>query len=368
MAPWGDPGVTEEQLLLETPIAMPTASGGRATGILQRAGFLKRLRFNMLATFNQTAGTGAPSKSGKGPLGAAIDRLTLQANGMLPLIDLSGLMAQNYNEIQNRDGSSLAPVGYDAASNISAAATLMSYSTPATGVVTYTVKFPFEFQLAIPLMINQQKVEWGLWLLQNQSVDLGLQVSWNAPYSAAASPDALYSGGTAVTGSADLANYNISIERSLYSVPAKQSDYPDINWAHQIIEFTQPITANFARFDMPKAGILLRALIYTEDASAAAVEYTDIKNTSWVYGANANPINRTGPFLTHEYLLDYDRYPPKGVIVLDFYKWGGDGLKLVKSTQDLANLRIETNYTATASGKQRIVLDRMVPVARMAGG
>lgn len=364
--PWGDPGITEEQLLLETPIAMPTVAGGRANGTLQRAGFLKRLRMNLLATYAQTASTGAAAKSAKGPLGAAIDRLVLQANGMLPLVDLSGLMAQVYNEVQNRDGSSLAPVGYDAVSNISAAATLLSYTTPATGVVTYTVKYPFEFQMAIPLMINQQKVEWGLWLLQNQTVDLNLQVSWNAPYAAAATPDALYSGGTGVTGAADLANYNLTIERSLYSVPAKQADYPDINWAHQIIEFTQPIASNFARFEMPKAGILLRAVVYTEDAAGAPVEHTDIRNLSWVYGANANPINRTGPFLTHEYLLDYGHYPPKGVAVLDFYKWGGDGLKLVKSTQDLANLRIETNYVATASGRQRIVLDRMVPVARLA--
>lgn len=363
--PWGDPGVTERQLVLETPVSTPGQSGGRVTQILQRAGFLERLRFNLTAEFDQTAATGAPSKSAKGVLGSVIDRIILQANGMLPLVDLSGLMAMMYNEITNRDGSPLAPVTYQSDMNISGAAVLAAYPAPATGATNYIAKQPFEFQMAVPLTVNQQKVEWGLWLLQNQTVDLALQVSWNALSNASASIDALYSGGTGLTGTANLANTKLDIERSLYTVPAKSSDYPDINWAHQIIEFTQPIVSNFARFDIPKAGILLRALIYTEDSSGNPVEYTDIKDMSWVYGANASPIKRTGAFLTHEFLHDYDRYPPKGLAVLDFYKWGGDGLKLVKSTQDLANLRLETNYTSTSTGKQRIVLDRMVPIARM---
>ena len=362
---WGDPGVTERQLVLETPVATPGQAGGRANLILQRAGFLERLRFNLFAELAQSAGTGAPVKSVKGVVGSVIDRIVLQANGMLPLVDLSGLMAMLVNEVQNRDGGPIAPSTFQADLNISGAAVLAAYPAGATGVVTYLAKHPFEFQMAVPLMVNQQKVEWGLWLLQNQTVDLNLQVSWNNLLSAAASVDALYSGGTGVVATTTLAGTRVDIERSLYTVPAKVTDYPDINWAHQQIEFTQPIVSNFARFDLPKAGILLKAIIYTEDANGLPVEYTDIKDLSWVYGANAAPIKRTGAFLTNEFVHDYNRYPPKGIAVLDFYKWGGDGLKTVKSTQDLANLRIETNYTATASGRQRIVLDRMVPIARM---
>lgn len=365
---WGDPGVTERQLIQDTANSLPGNSGGIQTTVLQRAGFLERLRFNLTAEIDQSAATVAGVKSPKGPLGAAISRITLQANGMLPLIDMSGLMAQMYNEVQNRDGSPLAPSTYAAASNISAAATLMDYPAPGTGVQTYVVKYPFEFQMAIPIVIQQQKVEWGLWLLQNQTVDLSLQVNWNAPIDATgANVDRLYSGGTGLVAPANLANYNLGIERSLYTVPAKPEDYPDINWAHQIIEYTQPIVSKFARFDIPKAGILLRVLIYTEDGSANPVEYTDVSSLSWIYGANAAPIVRKGAFLVEEYLSDYLRYPPKGLLLLDFYKWGGDGLKLVKSTQDLANLRIETNYAATSTGTQRIVLDRMVPVAKISG-
>lgn len=362
---WGQAGITERQLVVDNSILMPTQSGGQQSGTLQRAGFLERLRLQLTAEFDQTAATGAPSKSVKSVMGSVLDRITLQATGMIPLIDLSGLMAMYYDEVINRDGSPLAPNTYQADMNVSAATPLAAYPAGATGVTNYIAKHPFEFPLAVPLTVNGQKVTWGLWLLQNQTVDMNLQTRWNALYSASASADALYSGGTGVTGSANLSNSKLDIERSLFTVPASQDDYPDINWAHQVIEHQVAVQGNFARFDVPKAGILLRVIVYFEDSSKNPVEYTDWKSLKWVYGANAAPIDRTGTFLTNEFVHDYDRYPPKGLGVLDFYKWGGDGLQLVKSTQDLANLRIEFTTAATATGTLRIVLDRMVPIAKM---
>lgn len=369
--PWGDPGVTERQLIQETAIVMPGQGGGRATGILQRAGFLERLRLQAQAEFGQTAASGAPSRSVKGSLGSYISRITLRASGLLPLYDASGLMTQIYNEVQNRDGSVLAPPAFVASPNgagLSAAATLLQYDAPGTGTQTYTVKYPFEIQMAVPLIVGGQKVEWGLWLLQNQTVDLSLEINYNALSSTTAGPDYLYSGGTGLTGSANLANCKVDIERSLYTVPQNEKDYPDIGWVHQMVEYTQPFTGNFSRFDVPKAGILLRAVVYTEDTSAngaVPVEASDISSLSWIYGANASPIVRPGKFLVQEYLQDYGRYSPKGAVVLDFYKWGGDALKLVKDTQALANLRIETNFSTQSAGTQRILLDRMVPIARL---
>ncbi len=368
---WGDPGVTERQLIQETSITMPGQGGGRATGVLQRAGFLERLRLQTQAEYAQTAASVAPARSVKGSLGSLVNRITLRASGLLPLYDATGLMTQVYNEVQNRDGSVLAPPAFVASPNgagLSSAASLLQYDAPGTGVQTYTMKYPFEIQMAVPLWVNGQKVEWGLWLLQNQTVDLALEINYNALASTTAGPDFLYSGGTGLTGSATLANCKTDVERSLYTVPASEKDYPDIGWVHQMVEYTQPFTGNYSRFDIPKAGILLRAVVYTEDTlanGAVPIESTDISQISWIYGANASPIVRPGKFVTQEFLQDYGRYAPKGAVVLDFYKWGGDALKLVKDTQALANLRIETNFSATAAGTQRILLDRMVPVARL---
>jgi hypothetical protein len=111
----------------------------------------------------------------------------------------------------------------------------------------------------------------------------------------------------------------------------------------------------------------LRALVYTEDANGAPVEASDVKFMSWIYGANANPIQRSGLMYNNEYLFAHGFMPPKGLTVLDFYKSGWYGLKLARDTQSLANLRLETTYTATATGRQRILIDRMVPISRMVG-
>lgn len=377
---WGQPGVSELQLILDNNNVIPSAQGGFQTTILQRAGFLRRLRHNLTFEVDQSAATGAPSKSAKGPLGSTLNNITLQANGMTPLINVSGLMAMMLNEVQHSagngsgegDASSLEYPGFVADSNIVAATVLEQYPAPGTGAQTYIIKYPFTFEMAIPLVVNGQPLEWGLWLLQNQTVDLSLQVGWNIGYQASATPDSPYSGGTGVTAPVNTGTTQLTIERELYTVPAPagqdgKANYPDTNWAHQLIEYVQPITASFSRFDVPKAGVLLRLLHYTEDASGNPVDVTDLASLNWIYGANANPINRGGAMYINDYLFSRGMYPPKGLAVIDFYQKGWFGLKLVRDTQGLANLRVEATYKTTTTGKSRLLLDRMVPITRMVG-
>jgi len=356
---WGDPGVTEMLQMNETPINYPSASGGSVTRTLQRAGLLRRLRFIAKARTTMTGTLGTVNKSTYGPLGGMINRIQILANGQIPLVDLSGLGATLYNEIQNRDGSTLARPAYTSGIGLVEGVSPTAYD--AAAISTINAVYPFEFQFGLPVNIKGQMTELGLWLLQNQSIDVGVQVTFNPLYSSAATNDALWSGGTPVS-TPDLANTLVNIERELYNIPNDPKDMPNLAWAHQTIEFTQPITSNFARFSIPRAGMLLRAIVHTVDASNNAVETTDISNLSWIYGSNETPIRRTGEFLNLEFMQDYGRNAPKGTAVLDFYKWGENGLKLVKSTEDLANLRIETQYATTATGTQRVILDRLIPV------
>jgi hypothetical protein len=359
---WGDANVSELQQIQETTIAMPTVNGGQVTRTFQRAGLLKRIRMLSSAQINVSAYTNAPTKSAYGPLGAFINRIRLEANGQIPLFDLSGLGAAVYNEIQNRDGSVLATPPYLGATvhNMAASANLATYDTVgATG--DFYAKFPFEFQLALPMNINGQQTELGLWLLQNQAIDLGLTVQFNDPVAAAAANNALWGGGTN-TKVGVVAGSFLQIERELYTIPADPKNYPNLKWAHQVIEYSNPFTGNFSRFDIPRSGLLLRAVAINLDGSGNAIENTDISSMKFVYGSNDTPINRPGVMLNEEFVNDYNRLPPKGVSVLDFYKWGENGLKFVKDTESLANLRLETTFTATASGTQRIILDTLVPV------
>jgi hypothetical protein len=103
-------------------------------------------------------------------------------------------------------------------------------------------------------------------------------------------------------------------------------------------------------------------MIMILDSSGLPVDVSDVSNLKWVYGANETPISRPGDFFTMEYIQDYGHYPMKGLLSLDFYKFGGKGLKFVKDTESLANLRIEGTCTATTTGTAIVILDRFVNV------
>ena len=363
--PWGDPGVTEQQLIPEDSIAIPGANGGVATRTLQRAGYIRKLRMFAQAQIDQTAATTAPVRTPYGAFAGLVRRLRVEAAGRQPLYTLSGLGAEVYNEIQNRDGSMLAVPAFNAPSAMVEATPLVVYTSPTTGVVSYFVKFPIELGFSLPVYFRGVPQELGLWLLQDRSVDLGIEVDFNPPIdAAAANVNRLYSGGVALAATYLLAGTKIDMERELYAVPGDPKDRPSGQWAHQVTEYEQAINGGFARFDVPAAGLLLRATILTLDANGALVEYTDVKDCSVIYGTNQTPIRRQGWAMTQEFLQDYHRMPPKGVVSLDFYKWGMDTLKLAKDSEVLANFRIETNYTATTTGKQLLILDTLQRVIR----
>ena len=362
---WGDPGVTELLALQETSIPYPGANGGPVTRTLQRAGLLKRLRFLAQAHLNVTVHAGgAETLSPFGPLGSFVSNIAVTANGQIPLVQLSGLGAQIYNEVQNRDGSIMAYAPYLAVSQLPTSATLVKHDAiGAAAVGDFYIQYPFEFQFALPFAISQSMQELGLWLLQNQAIDVGITVNFNTLQTTAASNDVPWSG-VVLTGTPTLADCGIQIERELYNLPNDPKSYPNMMWAHQIIEFVSPFTGKFSRFSIPRAGLLLRVIVITLDAaSGALVENTDVASLSYIYGSNETPIARPGWAWNMEFVLDYNRMPPKGTIVLDFYKFGDNGLKMVKSTEDLANLRIETSFLATTTGSQRIILDRLIPVS-----
>lgn len=355
--PWGDPGVTEQIVAsLEAPIAIPSLAGGRQTASLRRAGFLKRLRFYYIATLNVTAYTAAPSRSAYGVWGGALSRIRVEANGRVPLIDLTGKGFAVWSEIQNRDGSIAESTSAKTGAYPLAGEITSFPAINATG--TYTVKDVAELQFAIPVYVRGIAQELGLWLLQNQAIDVGLEVVFNPVYSSTATNDALYSGGT-VTVSLGTPS-ELRIERESYTVPQNPRDFPDTRWAHQVIEMQQPISGGAFRFEIPRAGLLLRAVIRVEDSTGAPVELSDDDRFKLTYGANDVPVDRRYGFIKAEYILDYNRLPPKGVAVLDFYKWGMETLKLVKNTEQLANLAIEGQVAAGAQAF--ITLERLIPV------
>ena len=366
---WGDPGVTEQQMILEDSIMCPGADGGVKTQTLQRAGYLKKLRIMAEAEIEQSAASVAPGITPYGPFAGLIKRIRIEAAGRQPLFVASGHGASIYNEIQNKDGSVLATPTFGATYGIVGATPLVEYTAPGTVAQSYAVKFPLEFAFSLPVFVRGIAQELGLWLLQDRSVDLSVEAQFNPPIDAAASNnDRLYSGGTGLVAPYTLAATMLRIERELYAVPADPKDRPPEMWAHQVTEYEEAIAGKKFRFDIPAAGLILRAVMVIMDANGALVEYTDIENISIIYGTNTTPIRRPGWAMVQEYLQDYGRYPPKGVVVNDLYKWGMDTLKLAKDSEALANFRIEGTFTATTSGTALIILDTLQRVLRAGAG
>lgn len=356
---WGDPGISELLQLQENPISVPALGGGQKSVTLSRAGFLRRLRFYMKSNIDVSGLTVAGGISPYGPL-AAINNISIKANGQIDLVNLSGLGALVYNEIQNRDGSVLARPLNIAELNVADSLKLARYDTIAANGNKQAL-YPFEFNFALPVNIRGVNQEIGLWMLQNQAIDVNINVAFNPLYAAVASNDAVWSGGT-LTAALNTAS-ELQVERELYDIPADPKDFPRLDWAHQTIEYSVPFTGSFSRFNIPRSGLILRVIVINLDSTGALVEYTDVTSLSWIYGANRSPVVRTGDKIVSEYLSDYNRQPPKGALVLDFYKWGQEGLKLVKDSESLANLRLETRFAATTTGTQKIIIERLYPVA-----
>jgi len=363
---WGDAGVSEQMIVKEDKVNIPSTTGGTVTRTLQRAGYLKNLRMFMQAHVDQTVGGSAPDKTPYGPLAGMIRRIRIEAAGRQPLFVMSGLGTTFYNEIQSKDGSVLAVPDFQSEHNISQASKLVEYTDATTGDTDYYLKFPLEYAFSLPVFVRGVAKELGLWLLQNRSVDLGVEIEWNNPIGSQGALDrnSAYSNQADLAGTAVVADTFMSIERELYTVPKNPEARPNESWAHQVIEYEEPISGGSFRFDIPSAGLLLRAMVVILDDSGDVVEYTDLNEISMVYGTNTSPIRRAGWGCVAEYLNDYGCMPPKGMVSLDFYKWGLETLKLAKDTESLANFRIEGKFDSTTSGKALIIVDTLQRVLR----
>jgi len=373
---WHLPGVTEVNFLQDTVMTIP-AAGGAGTPIvsIQQAGFLSKLRCYLQAQVSQSAGTGAPSKSTYGPLGGSVKRLQATVAGRKPFFSLSGLGLTFYNEVANPDGSILAPAAYLAAAGdvaMAEARHLTEHDAGGTAAQTYDVRSPFELPFGLPVWMArlvgmgkdyipvETKEEVGLWYLQERKTSLTIDADFY-PAFVAAGPKAPYNAGTAVVALWSATVNALRFERELYDVPPDLKAWPDQAFVHQVVEYEAAISGKAFHSPIPQVGSLMRAIFVLLDASDLLVEWDDLQILSMTYGANDKPIDRPGWGFVNDYVLDYGRYPPKGVVVMDFYKAGREAARLARDTDRVANLSFDGLFSATTTGKVLIILESLVP-------
>lgn len=370
---WGDPGVTELQILKDNSLtlsaigATPTTT---AQGILtlQHVGLLRRLRVRLNIPITISGFSAGPTKDVNGPWDL-INLFRADVNGIAPLYVTSGwglfiisLLSTPFTTVDTDTG----PI----VSDPNAFTDAFSFpAVSANGTVTLTACFdlPFTVDISLPGQTLNMPSELGLWLLQNQTVDMVLTVSLNALQGASPGVQP-YQGGTATYayGAA-----TVDFEREFYRIPSDPTNMPLLSWAHQWVETFVPFTGSALDLNISRAGILLRAVVYlfdgnTNDGALAS----KITQMTYVYGANETPMVVDPTFMRVRQLRDYGKLLPKGTFLFDWYKWTGTpsqfvgSFKLVYNTEAIVNQRVHFDFASSmaAGSYARILIQRLIPI------
>ena len=378
------PGVTELNQLVEDSTYIPVGGGLGNVVTVQQVGFLKKMRGWLDSEVEQTVSTGAALKSTWGALGGSLRRLKATVHGRKPFFDISGLGLQVYNEVNNPDGSVFAPHAYITAAlgaadvNMVESTHLTQHTFGVVNVATLVVCQPFELPFGMPIWMTrliklgsdyipvQAEEEVGLWHLQDQQTRMEITTDFfPAVVQTATDPQAPYNSAD-IVGTWSTVENRIRWERELYTVPSAIDELPNQAFIHQVIEYNQPIVNSAFRFPIPQVGSLLRAIFIFHDNTDAhcLTDWAATMPTATIaltYGASDTPILRPMWAMVADYVLDYKRYPPDGVVVFDFYKAGRKAARLARDTDRIANLAFEGVTTGLATGTVRIILESLVP-------
>lgn len=360
---WGDPGVSEVQIVKDadmqvTPAEVPLQ--------LQDSGILSEISHHIYANdLTLTVGTGTINKDVFGPYDL-INTYQFLAGGNTPLFSLSGkgLGLLQYIEYPGRTFEANAvPAGViDPLTN---ASDLFSFPA-ATGT--------FRMWAKVPLALRWNGMPGGAVgyiVLQNKKVANSIKARFNATGGAAP-----YSVGSTVVGAAPYlltgnatatATPTMETWKTLHTVPRTRSAMPVFGFVRYLQEFTQGYSGSQMTISLEPGGMLLRALVGLYDATAKrGIATTNVANIVYQYGTNRQSEVYT-PYrniLRQENL--YGRYLPQGWYALDWYT-AKRSLVDAKSTENTANVQILVQFAAAyappANSQGTIILDK-VYVAR----
>jgi hypothetical protein len=371
---WGDPGVTELQIIKDNSIALANtgvtaATTGQAIMTLQHVGLLRRLRVRLNIPFTVTGFTTGPTKDINGPWDL-INLLRFDVNGIAPLYVVSGWGAYLISLLS----TPFATVDVDTSPIVSDANAFTDvYAFPAiAGAGSFTatghLDLPFSVDISLPGQQLNLPTELGLWLLQNQTVDMVMTVNFNALQGANPGVQP-YQGGTGSTYA--YSGATIDVEREFYRIPSDPQNMPVLAWAHQWVETFVPFTGTALDLPIARAGIVLRAIAYVFDgATSDGVLAAKVLQMTYVYGANETPFLVDPGFMRARQLRDYGKLLPKGTFVFDWYKWTGTpgqlvgSFKLTYNTEAIVNQRVHFDFTSSmASGSYvRFLVERLIPI------
>jgi hypothetical protein len=409
---WGDPGVTELQMLRDASFALSAfgitpANGGQGPVVLQHVGLLRRLALKAHIPVNIITGVLSPAGTldVNGPWNL-INQFRADVNGIAPLYVTSGWGAYLISFFSNPFGvvdnqtlaqsTSVALAEGDLAAGTAAANNIPSgvYGFPASQAGTpspsgfynavattptavaspsfsllFVTDLPYIMDMILPGQTLSTPTELGLWLLQNQTVDMVLTFAFSALTSATP-------GSTPYQGALPVANLQygsatIDIEREFYRIPSDPSNMPILAWAHQWVETYVPFSGNALDLFISRAGILLRCIAYIFDATTNdGILPNKITQMTFVYGANETPMIIDPVLMRRRQVRDYGRQMPKGAYVFDWPRWDNSpftftqSFKLMYNTEAIVNQRVHFDFGAALAVNSycRFLVERLIPI------
>jgi len=247
-------------------------------------------------------------------------------------------------------------------------------TTPtATGSPAFTIlgvfDLPYVMDMLLPGQTLSNPTELGLWLLQNQTVDMVMTFSIAALSSATAGSTPYQS--LATLSNTSYGSAKIDIEREFYRIPSDPTNMPILAWAHQWVETYVPFTGTALDLFISRAGILLRTVVSIFDATTnAGVLPNKITQMTFVYGANETPMIVDPILMRHRQARDYGRQLPQGVYVFDWARWGFtpqtlvQTFKLMYNTEAIVNQRVHFDFSASLATNSyaRFLVQRLIPI------
>lgn len=349
---WGDPAVT--RLRRQADKTLPYAVGTNQPITLEHVGLLKRLRLITDLDIDTVAGGGTVAQDDHGPWNI-YQNILVRVSGLDLLYQVSGWGLYLINLVLDR---MYAPdVNPAVVTDATAPGDIYNFPVPyGTG---QQVLFNLDLPFTVPLLGFD---DLGLWLIQNETVNMEIFPTWAAAGGATAlnQPYVTAGGGSVVVNAGSAA-----VWRDFYGVPARSEDMPPLGYVHQWEEQYDAVTGSQIDIQHQRGGILLRLLYSIIDATTAphGLANADLAELAFKYDANDTPFDEDVFNTLARQRELYDRDLPQGVYTHDLFL-DTRTLQDTYNTENYINIKTRFRFASSlpAGSYIRTIRERLLPV------
>jgi hypothetical protein len=363
--PWGDQAVTRLRRQADTSINY--AVGVNSPTTLQHVGLLKRLRLITSLNITNVLNAGTSTRDLFGPWNTFAN-LLIRVSGLDLLYQVSGIGAYLIDLVNQE---LYAPdVNPSAVTNATTPASLFNF--PGNGAqAAQTLLFSLDLPFTLPMLGFE---DLGLWLIQNETVNMEVVPTFNALGGATAlnQPYVLTGAATSVVNSG-----NVAVWRDFFGVPARSEDMPPLGYVHQWEEQYDSISGSQVDISHQRGGILTRLVHLVVDADSTGgaggvingISNANLTGMEFKFDANDTPFDEDVSSILARQRELYHRDLPQGVFTHDFFL-NTRTLQDSYNTENYINLKTRFRFAKSliAGSYIRTLRERLLPVVLNTAG